>query len=114
MNIRLIKSKRFIKLSKEEFKKYKKTKKIENLQEAGEKCYVAYIYLLEYMICKNIKSHKQIYPCVVRLKDKNMLELLKDVEFLHTFFYESETTAKIVELYLMDTYKRFDKIFRKC
>ncbi len=64
---------------------HKKDKKYERLLQAAEKCWIAYILLIEKKFEVELKTSKSIY---ILSKKKKMLELYEKFKYLHIFHYE--------------------------
>lgn len=80
---------RFLKASKQELRKYYKTKNITHLQQAGNKIYQINILLIESIKKEEIKTHKRFRESAKELrKDKDIFELNGLSNYLHSFFYE--------------------------
>ena len=108
---------KFLNQSKAELRKYNKTKKLIHLQQAGEKAWNAYIYLLEALSGLEIRNHRDISKVAkilaVSKNDDDFIELGKETEFLHSFFYEGVGTDFFVKRSLRRAYKLFSRIRRR-
>ena len=76
-----------IKASKQEFEKYKSTKDIVLLQQAGEKLFNA---LENYIQFVNKIEAFSFYGIKTIVKEKSLRDLLYDARDLHRFFYRGE------------------------
>lgn len=101
--------------SREEFVRYKRTKDIVYLQEAGNKLYKALGMLVEFIEKKDIKTSKGIEMNRWTLINKGILNerMMSDVVALHSFFYEGVGEEK----YYIRMYRRAQpymlKVLRK-
>lgn len=99
----------FLQHAHKELQKYNSTKKLIHLQQMGEKLWNAYIYLLEEIKKIEIKSHKQVYLVARSLRDKDIDELGKECNFLHTFFYEGRGD----DFWIKKSYYKIIKLIKK-
>ena len=89
-----------IKASKQEFDRYKSTKDIVLLQQAGEKLFNA---LENYIQFVNKNMAGSFYEIKGLIKEKSLRKLLYDAKDLHIFFYRGELEMNkedVIDLYL--------------
>ena len=103
---------KFIKVSREEIKKYNKTKDVIYLRQAGNKLYNAHIYYLEMKFGKELKSHNEVIFKGRELskEDKKFKQLRRNVMSLHKWFYEGPEDEKEVKEIIIETLKLFWKV----
>jgi hypothetical protein len=105
--------KNMMKYSKNEYQKYKKTRNIIYLQQAGEKLFNAienYIGLANKVFVDSFYSAKQL-----TMRNKPLRKLLYDGRALHRFFYNStnELDAYEAESLYIRTYKNLNERIRR-
>ena len=81
-----------LKLSKNEYIKFKKTKNIGHLQQAGNKLYKALGMIVENIQRKDIKTNKGVEMNINTLINSNILNQneVDNIASLHSFFYQGE------------------------
>jgi len=94
-----------LKYSKQEFNKYKQTKNIIYLQQAGEKLFNVVENYISYINKIRIEYFKQARSLI---KQKNLIKLLYDARDLHRFFYHG-----VNEMFEQDAKELYESVLRR-
>lgn len=92
-----------IRYSNREAKKFnpKKSENILHLQQAGNKMFKAFNLLIKGISQQQIKTDRGIEITAISLiksyKDLDIKDLWRDVEYLHTFFYEGDGSHYMIK-----------------
>lgn len=86
---RLSRMRKYIRQSKAEVAKYRKTRKLIYLEQASEKVYNAFILLLEAKFDVNIRSHADVAHYTRISREQDVIRLGSVANSLHKYFYES-------------------------
>ena len=103
----------FLEHARKELQKYNSTKKVVHLQQMGEKMWNAYIYLIESIKHKNIKTHKGVGIVTQEIRDNDIQDLYEIVNYLHSFFYESSGQDFVIKRSYHKAVALFKKVRRK-
>ena len=102
----------FLRHSRKEYFRYKKTGKLIHLEQAGEKVYNAYILLLEVIHGVNITSHKAVRDYTRLSNNRTVVELGTAADALHIRFYEGGDEF-FMERNLFKAWSLFAKLKRR-
>jgi hypothetical protein len=108
---------KFLKEARHELFLYRKSRRYIYLQQAGEKIYNAYIYLLEALSGEEISSHNQVDRIAKKMYDEkrneDILKLGDIAGVLHIFFYEGRGSLFFYERNVRKALKLFSEVRRK-
>lgn len=107
----------FLKHARHELYMFNKTRRYIYLEQAGEKIYNAYNYLLEILSRKEIRSHRDVDKIAIELqrqgKNGDILNLGKRATMLHVFFYEGKGTLFFYKSNIKDALYLFSRVRKK-
>ena len=108
---RLSRMRKYIRQSKAEAVKYRKTRKLIFLEQASEKVYNAFILLLEAKYDVNIRSHADVSRYTRMSGDHDIIRLGSVANSLHKYFYESGSEF-FIQRNLSEAWGLFKKVER--
>ena len=106
----------FLRLAREERRQYERTRNLAYLQQAGNKLWNAYIFMLEAVTGVEITAGGMNYIRNIALatRDKDIKALYYDVMPLHIYYYEpGYLGVEEVLTKMRRAYKRFAKIRKR-
>lgn len=87
----------WVRQSKNEFQRYKKTKDLKLLAQSGEKLWNAFALYVDDRLGKKFFSFGKMDGAVQASNDKEFVERYDDALWLHSFFYRGYTESEHIE-----------------